>query len=193
MTRPLRKGVVFLLPWLFVALLTFFLFGCDSGSNPVSDVDSSPGIGGGCDPGPDDGSGDTASNIARSATVSTSYVSPWETLGAVNNNADPTHSNDKSSGAYGNWYNPNSLQWVQYDWDRSYSISSIEVYWFDDNGGVLTPTEAYLEYFDGASWVRCGNVPLVKDTWNRLALNNVVTNRLRLSMRNAVQSTGILE
>ncbi|MCJ8501623.1 DUF6055 domain-containing protein [Desulfatitalea alkaliphila] len=199
MTRQLRKGMFFLLPFLCAALLTFALYGCDSGSNAGGNTDTPSGIGGGCDAGPGDGDsgptdgGDSTSNIALTANASTSYVSPWETLDAVNSDANPSHSNDKSSGAYGNWYNPDSLQWVQYDWHHNHSISSVEVYWFDDNGGVLTPTTAYLEYFDGADWVRCGDVPRAKDAWNRLALNNIVTNRLRLFMRNATQSTGILE
>jgi len=50
-----------------------------------------------------------------------------------------------------------------------------------------------VEYWNGSAWVNAGNVPLVKDTFNTLALNGIVTNRLRVSMLNATQSTGILE
>ncbi|HEY0892004.1 MAG TPA: DUF6055 domain-containing protein, partial [Cellvibrio sp.] len=60
-------------------------------------------------------------------------------------------------------------------------------------GGVLTPTRAYVEYWNGSAWVNAGNVPLVKNAFNTLALNGIVTNRLRVSMLNATQSTGILE
>jgi chitodextrinase len=127
------------------------------------------------------------------ATASTSFVSSWETLSAVNDDTNPSNSNDKTQGAYGNWDNPNSLQWVQYDWDRNYTLSSTEVYWFDDNGGVLTPTTAYVEYFNGSAWVNCGQVSKVKDAWNTLSLGNVTTNRLRITMLNTTQSTGILE
>jgi len=132
-------------------------------------------------------------NIASLATATTSYVSAWETLRAVNDNSNPANSNDKSAGAYGNWNNPNSIQWVQYDWPQSFNLSSTQVYWFDDNGGVLTPTRAYIEYWNGSAWVNAGNVPLVKNAFNSLALNGVTTNRLRISMLNATQSTGILE
>jgi hypothetical protein len=144
----------------------------------------------------DDGSaGDPvdAGNIAPSATAATSYVSPWETLSAVNDNSIPSHSNDKSSGAYGNWYNPNSIQWVQYDWPQDYSLSSTEIYWFDDDGGVLVPTTAYIDYWDGNSWIGAGEVPLAEDAFNTLALDDIVTSRLRVSMLNTSQSTGILE
>lgn len=132
-------------------------------------------------------------NIASLATATTSYVSAWETIRAVNDNSNPTSSNDKSAGAYGNWNNPNSIQWVQYDWPQNFTLSSTQIYWFDDNGGVLTPTRAYVEYWNGNAWVNAGNVPLVKNAFNNLALNGVVTNRLRVSMLNATQSTGILE
>lgn len=132
-------------------------------------------------------------NIAGLATATTSYVSPWETIRAVNDNSNPANSNDKSAGAYGNWNNPNSIQWVQYDWPQNYNLSSTQIYWFDDNGGVLTPTRAYLEYWNGSAWVNAGNVPLAKNAFNTLALNNVVTNRVRVSMLNTQQSTGLLE
>ncbi|MDO8341665.1 MAG: family 43 glycosylhydrolase [Cellvibrio sp.] len=135
----------------------------------------------------------TGTNIATLATATTSYVSPWETLSAVNDNSTPTNSNDKSKGAYGNWNNPNSIQWVQYDWPQNYSLTSTQIYWFDDNGGVLTPTRAYVEYWSGSNWVSAGDVPLMKDAFNNLPLNGVVTNRIRVSMLNNVQSTGLLE
>lgn len=134
-----------------------------------------------------------ANNIATLATATTSYVSPWETIRAVNDNSNPANSNDKSAGAYGNWNNPNSIQWVQYDWPQNYNLSSTQIYWFDDNGGVLTPTRAYIEYWNGNAWVNAGNVPLVKNAFNVLALSGIVTSRLRISMLNTTQSTGILE
>ncbi len=134
-----------------------------------------------------------AINLALAATASTSYVSSWETLVAVNDNSQPANSNDKSKGAYGNWNNPNSYQWVEYQWANPVTISSTEIYWFDDAGGVLTPTDAVLEYFNGSSWVAIGNLPLVINRFNTLAVPNVTTNRVRVRMLNTQQSTGILE
>lgn len=133
------------------------------------------------------------SNIAPSATSSTSYVSSWETIAALNDGFTPANSNDKSHGAYGNWNNPNSLQWVQYDWTSDYVVTSVQVYWFDDAGGVLTPTTAYVEYWNGAAWVNAGNIPLVKNAFNTTSFTGVTIRRIRVSMRNSTQSTGILE
>ncbi len=132
-------------------------------------------------------------NVAPLASATTSYVSPWETLSAVNDNSSPANSNDKANGAYGNWHNPNSLQWVQYDWPQNYRLSSTQVYWFDDNGGVLTPTMAYFEYWNGNAWVGAGDIPLAKDAFNNLQLGDVLTNRVRVSMLNTRESTGMLE
>jgi hypothetical protein len=132
-------------------------------------------------------------NIAPQATATTSYVSSWETISALNDNYTPANSNDKSHGAYGNWNNPNSLQWVQYDWPQSVSVTSVQVYWFDDAGGVLTPTTAYLEYWNGSTWVSLGNIPRVKDAFNTLSFNATSLSRLRVSMLNTSQSTGLLE
>src|SRR6187455_2159731 len=133
------------------------------------------------------------SNVALTATRSTSYVSAWETLAAVNDGFTPANSNDKSHGAYGNWNNPNSIQWVQYDWTQNYVVTSIEVYWFNDGGGVLTPTTAYVEYWNGSAWVNAGNIPLVTNAFNVRSIASISLNRLRVSMRNTTQSTGILE
>lgn len=138
------------------------------------------------------GSG-TSTNIAPLATRSTSYVSPWETLVAVNDGFVPANSNDKSQGAYGNWNNPNSIQWVQYDWTQNYTVTSAEVYWFNDGGGVLTPTTAYIEYWNGSSWVKLADVPLQTNAFNVVNINSVSLSRLRVSMLNTTQSTGILE
>jgi hypothetical protein len=132
-------------------------------------------------------------NVALIANTSTSFVSGWEDLDAVNDGFTPANSNDKSHGAYGNWPNPNSLQWVQYEWTSNYILSSAEIYWFDDNGGILTPTIAYLEYFMDGEWVRSADVPCEKNTFNKANIGGVLTNKLRLSMQNPDQSTGILE
>jgi hypothetical protein len=132
-------------------------------------------------------------NVAPQATASTSYVSSWETIAALNDNFTPANSNDKSHGAYGNWNNPNSLQWVQYDWAQTYSVTSVQVYWFNDGGGVLTPTTAYLERWTGSAWVNMGNIPLVTNAFNTLSFSAVNVTRLRVTMRNTTQSTGILE
>ncbi len=123
------------------------------------------------------------SNVAPYSTNSTSYVSSWETIAALNDGFTHTNSNDKSHGACGNWNNPNSLQWVQYDWTSDYVVSSIQVYWFDDVGGVLTPTRPMLSTEDGSAWINAGNIPLVKNAFNTAAISNITLRRIRVTVR----------
>jgi hypothetical protein len=63
------------------------------------------------------GSGENI-NLALDATVTTSFVSSWETLSAVNDGVEPSNSSDNGNGAYGNWNGEgdyNTYNWVQYE------------------------------------------------------------------------------
>lgn len=139
------------------------------------------------------GSGGTT-NIALTASVSTSFVSSWETLGAVNDGYGPSSSSDNSNGAYGNWdgeANYNTWNWVQYDWTEEQQVNSTEVYWWDDNLGIDQPTDAYIEYYNGSSWINAGSIGLTLNQWNSVSLN-VPAKALRINMISAA-ATGILE
>jgi hypothetical protein len=91
-------------------------------------------------------------NIATNATVTTSYVSSWETLGAVNDGYEPSSSGDKSHGAYGNWQQnvTNTWNWVQYTFPSYYKISRSDVYWWTDGSGIALPTRASWN-----TWIPC--------------------------------------
>jgi acetyltransferase-like isoleucine patch superfamily enzyme len=132
-------------------------------------------------------------NIAPTASVSTSYVSPWESLASVNDGFTPASSTDRANGTYGNWPSPDSLQWIQYGWSGYYSISKAEVYWFEDGGGLLMPTTAYLEYWNGSSWVFIADVPKEKDRFNVVDISGVITDSIRVSMKNSSESIGVVE
>ena len=85
-----------------------------------------------------------SSNIAPSASVSTSFVSAWENVNAVKDGFTPANSNDNEShGAYGNWNTPNTYQWVQYDWSSAKTITKSEVYWYDDAGKRHLAADGY--------------------------------------------------
>ena len=136
-----------------------------------------------------------SANLALVATASTSYVSSWETIDAVNDGYTPSNSNDKSKGAYGNWDSPNTFQWVQYTWGQEFILNSIEIYWFDDAGGVLTPDIAFIQFYENDSWEILDSVPVpcIKNVFNYADLADVTTDRIRVTMKNESKSTGILE
>ncbi|MHB1037531.1 MAG: glycoside hydrolase family 127 protein [Pirellulales bacterium] len=134
-------------------------------------------------------------NLALVATSSTSYVSGHETIRALNDGNSPRNSNDKRRGAYGNW--PQSgLQWVEYDWPQPINTNRIEVYWFDDRGGVRVPKAARLKYYNGADFVeveKASGLGLAPNQFNVMTFAEVKTAKLRLEMESTGSSTGILE
>ncbi|MBP1669331.1 MAG: hypothetical protein H6Q21_1697, partial [Bacteroidetes bacterium] len=138
--------------------------------------------------------GDTTTNLAIIASVSTSFVSSWETLEAIQDGYDPKSSSDKKGGAYGNWNGEsayNTYNWVEYDWELAQQIDSTLVYWWDDGQGIDQPTDAYVEYWDGASWINAGNIGIALNQYNKLDLDLFVS-KVRINMISAM-ATGILE
>src|SRR4029453_13325981 len=80
-------------------------------------------------PPPNPGTGGST-NHALTGTRSTSYVSPWENLAAINDNFTPTSSADRAHPVYGNWPQQGT-QWGQYDWARAVTLRQASVYWLD--------------------------------------------------------------
>ncbi|MFB6320605.1 PKD domain-containing protein [Saccharicrinis sp. FJH54] len=137
-------------------------------------------------------------NLAPDASVTTSFVSPWETLGAVNDGVEPK-SSTKAGTAYGNWNGEGDYgiyNWVQYEWTKAVNITSTAVYWWDDNPstgvGIDQPNEAYIEYWNGAAWVNAGNIGTELNQYNQLNMGSVWAQRIRITMKSAA-ATGILE
>lgn len=106
-------------------------------------------------------------NIALDATVSSSYVAPWNSENAVKSGIDPVSSafTDQilSWGTYGAPYGPAAENWIQYDFGSKFSITMSEVYWAADGGGVQFPNKSYISYWD-----------LDLGEWKILYNNNVV-------------------
>ena len=81
-----------------------------------------------------------AVNVARSATASASYTSSWESVAAINDGLEPPGSNDTQNPRWGTWPQTGS-QWVQLTWATPVTVSSSDLYFFDDSynsgpGGV---------------------------------------------------------
>jgi hypothetical protein len=140
------------------------------------------------------------SNIALTGSLSTSHVSPWENLNAIQSGRVPTSSADKGSGAYGNWDGEasyNKWNWVQLDWDKPYEISSTDVYWWQDGGGIMAPSEAYVQYWNGLDWVTVNdsetNLGIELNKWNAVAFDpTIITTKIKLNFKGPM-ATGILQ
>ncbi len=139
---------------------------------------------------------DPGANLALVAKSSTSYVSGHETITALNDGYTPEHSNDKSRGAYGNWPR-NGTQWVEYAWTQPISTARMDVYWFDDHGGVRLPKACRLKYWDGTNYVPVAEpsgLGLAENRFNMTTFAEVTTSRLRLEFDSeGTSSTGLLE
>lgn len=136
-------------------------------------------------------------NLARSATPSTSFVSSWEDLNAINNGIDPESSTDKTGGAYGNWNHPSETQWVQYTWEDEVVINQSDVYWWTDGGGIQMPQSYELEYLDSdGNWQDVeviSGLEVEPDEYNTTTFEPVKTTALRMTITRGNQWTGILE
>ncbi|MEV4547150.1 glycoside hydrolase family 43 protein [Nonomuraea wenchangensis] len=138
----------------------------------------------------------TPGNLAASATASTSYVSPWETLAAINDGYTPANSADRSHGAYGNW-NHQGTEWIEYRWPTAQTVSRSEVYWFDDDQGIDLPASCRVQYWTGSAYADvpgqsgCG---VAANTFNATTFPAISTTRLRLNITSRTgYSTGVLE
>jgi len=134
-------------------------------------------------------------NVALHAKASTSYVSGHETLDAVNDGFKLKNSNDKRYGAYGNWPRKGT-HWIQYQWPKPVNIDSVDVYWFDDKGGVRLPKAARILYWDGKAFKPVRNpvgLGLEGDKYNTTTFKEVTTSKLKLEFDSSGASTGILE
>lgn len=140
-------------------------------------------------------------NVALISEVSTSYVSPWETLEAINNgNYDFEDSSTKpDEGAYGNWNSANEWRYVQYDFPDVYFVDRSDVYWWTDGGGILIPDSVLIEYWDLEleEWTEVpvpqGLYPAVRDDWHTVNFSMVGTTAIRLHMKSNTQSCGIFQ
>ncbi|HPR33215.1 MAG TPA: hypothetical protein PLK12_14040, partial [Prolixibacteraceae bacterium] len=140
-------------------------------------------------------------NIAPHALQrSTSYVSTWEKLEAINDGYEPQNSGDKGPGAYGNWRGDayfNQWNWVAYEFDSYYRIDSTDVYWWADGLGIHIPYDSYLQYWDifEGDWKTIEEATgngVLPDQYNQTTFPPVLTNKIRLfCISTAAQ--GILE
>ncbi len=137
--------------------------------------------------------------IEYKPAVTTNYVSPWETLSAVNDGKVPAKSlSDYTYPKFGNWYSANQWGWIQYTFSRPFRISASNVFWWSDGGGLLFPTDQYVEYRDmtTGNWERVTNPAgygVAPDKFNVTTFDEVLTDAVRLNFINSSESVGISE
>ncbi|MFE9201272.1 family 43 glycosylhydrolase [Micromonospora sp. NPDC007230] len=99
--------------------------------------------------------GPLTGNIGPIATPSASYTAGWNSLTALNDNADPP--SPSQAQIWGTWSGTRpATQWVQYDWSRPVRLVGTELkFWRDSNrgagDGVAQPDGWVLQYWDAAA------------------------------------------
>jgi hypothetical protein len=104
----------------------------------------------------------------------------------INDGEEPASSSDASS--YFDWWpKKGSTEWVEYAFEKTATVSSAELYWFDDTarGEVRVPASWRILYRDGSEWKPVENTSayaVEKDKYNKLTFKPVTTNGLRLEV-----------
>ena len=132
------------------------------------------------------------------ATMSAVTTSGRKNPRAVNDGEEPSASNDASF--YFDWWpTRGTTEWIEYAFPMSSSVSSSEVYWFDDTGRgeVRVPQSWRLLYKDGTEWKPVDAKSAYgtgKDKYNVVSFTPVTTTGLRLEVTMQPQwSAGVQE
>ncbi len=137
--------------------------------------------------------------LASEAKALASHVHSADTTAALNDQILPTKSGDATIPRFSWWDHKGTTEWVQYDFAKPVRASSVEVYWFDDEGvgSCRVPQSCKLTWYDGTRWQPVSNASaagVLKDTFNRMTFDPVTMSALRLEAQLQPEfSGGILE
>lgn len=143
-------------------------------------------------------------NLAYSAAPSTSYVSDWEKLSAVNDAVIPDNSQNPDKTLfprYGTWGNTSEYETVTYTWNTDVTLKGSDIYfWYDGsettNGGINIPKSYQYEYLDSeGNWCEVTNPSAYEteiDGFNTTEFDAVTTTAIRVTMaKQANDNNGI--
>ncbi|GAA3930227.1 glycoside hydrolase family 127 protein [Chitinophaga oryziterrae] len=139
-----------------------------------------------------------APSIASKATITASVPNKRMYM-ALNDQYEPVDSKDNSALYMHWWPKKNSLEWVQYTFDQEYTVSSSQVYWYDDGpfGGCRVPLTWRILYMKDNEWVPVVNTTpyeIAKDKYNSVQFEPVKTTALKLEIQLPVENaSGIHE
>lgn len=154
---------------------------------------------------------EATAEFGSSAAIRSSGAASWEDESRVNHESDPESSNPGAGEGWGNWGQPNSgaspeqAAWLEYSWDAPVTLTSSDIYWYDDTGGTRMPAaDGYeIQYSsDGETWesvTLTGDASyadaLERDTYNRLEFEPFDASRVRIlitGLQGDAGGTGVL-
>ena len=109
---------------------------------------------------------------------------------AAQDGLEPRSSGDNQPLSHFDWWPDHNITapaWVQYDWPKPVTLTSTEVYWWDDSGRgeCRVPTSWKALYKDGDQWkpVETADTPgVAKDQYNKITFKPVTTTAIRLEI-----------
>ena len=106
---------------------------------------------------------------------------------AINDQNEPQSSRDPSNSYFHWWPKKGTTEWVEYAFNKTTTVSEVELYWFDDTGTgqCRVPQSWRLLYKDGQSWKpveASATFGVEKDRYNKLTFKPVTTDGLRLEV-----------
>src|ERR1022692_4524155 len=147
--------------------------------------------------------------IASEAKASASHCFANDTTAALNDQLTPNSSDDNQIPRFTWWDHRGTKEWVQYDFEKAGTISSVEVYWWDErriNAHCRVPQSWRLLYKEAATWKPVSDdsdwkpVPDASvygtemDQFNRVTFTPVTAKALRMEVQLQPEwSGGILE
>lgn len=137
--------------------------------------------------------------VASAGRASASHIWRTDTVEALNDQVEPKNSNDHSIPRLTWWDHRGTTEWVQYDFQKPKTVSSVEVYWFDDTGrgSCRLPKAWRVLYKSGNEWkpvTGASEYGTKANQFNRTRFDSVETNGLRLEVQLRPNvSGGILE
>jgi hypothetical protein len=120
-------------------------------------------------------------------------------INAVNDQIEPSGSNDHTVPYYHWWPEKDKWEWIEYDFNKTERISGSKVYWFDDgpSGGCRIPDEYEILYLKGNTWLPVkakSPYTIKKNKWSNLSFVPVKADAVKIKVRlNKDFSAGVYE
>jgi DUF1680 family protein len=138
--------------------------------------------------------------VAWRASASSSHCWQSDTLAALNDQIEPSASDDTKVPRFTWWDHRGTKEWVQYDFERPTTVKAVEVYWWDErriNAHCRVPQSWRLLCKEGADWKPVTGMSehgTMMDQFNRATFTSITTTGLRMEVQLQPEwSGGILE
>jgi hypothetical protein len=128
-----------------------------------------------------------------------SHVHPLDPVNPIFVRRDPASSDDQTIPRFTWWPHRGTAEWVSCSFDSVQAVSTVKVYWFDDNGKgyCRVPASWRLLYLDGDTWKPIHNQsPFGSklNQFNEITFPSVQTRALRIDVQlQPNYSSGILQ